>query len=108
MSGLTASGWDWTTQVMAVLKQPFTSLDPTSVGQRSLKEVIVQGRAFLILHTGVQGTRPDANEDAAASVDWPALKPRLSPIPGCFIVETVVPAPSWGGPLILSISCNLA
>lgn len=73
-----------------------------------LKEVIVQGRAFLILRTGVQGTRPDASEEAAACVDGPASKPRLSPIPGPFIVETAVPAPGWGGPLTLSISGNVA
>lgn len=57
---------------MAVFKQPFTSLYPTPVDQHSLKEPIVQGRAFLILHTGVQGSRPDASQDAAVYVDWPA------------------------------------
>lgn len=43
---------------MALSKQPFTPLAPPPVDQHGLKERIVQGRAFPLLHTGVQGSRP--------------------------------------------------
>ena len=71
----------------------------------------IQGSSFLLLHPGVQGTRPATSEGAAVCVDWAASKPSLSSFtPGLaclFIREALYQTPSWGGHLALSFSRDL-
>lgn len=71
----------------------------------------IQGSSFLLLHPGVQGTRPATSEDAAVCVDWAASKPSLSSsTPGLachFIGEPLYQTPSWGGHFALSVSRDL-
>lgn len=95
---------------MALSKQPFTPLAPPPVDLHCLKERIVQGRAFPLLHTGVQGSRPVPSWTQLFAQPGLQYSPDRPSVPGlecCFIVETVVTDSSWGGSPALLLSCGL-